>query len=541
MPSEEKKFLDIDGLEYYDRNFYTKSESDELRNYNDYYDEITYVKERHYDTDCYFVTVPMTDSDGNEIELYIGDAGSGSGITPIKYARANHTTLTANATLNYGGSIGVGSVISNGEIIRDYNSSSYPYPDAKYVGIKANRVIVDYPFTTSAQTMLDDGCLQAWDVFYKMIDNGVILDMSNLNISAPDVATNKHPRQCLGQKADGTVIMLSCDGRTSLNAGLTSQETAQLLFDKGCINAWNLDGGGSTSTEIKESKLNRNIDEDGTKDRDIRYTLNAKKPTVNRAVAGAYSKISEEKQNIIQQIIPYINSEIAGVLSQKSDDIRGRDLDDLTDRIYIGYGNNLSSVPMFAGSSAPSSGYFVNIPHNWDEFIGKYAVQFYFTRDANEMFMRRQVNSTFTDWRRVYPDESTLVVFPGSDQTITAAHVYEIARARSVITSGNLITMNGYDSGTDTYTGFTFNTTSYHKISGTIQFKAATSGTKYIQMFRGDSSVNHSLTRFYGVADQEVAVPICTMFNVPNTTDVYTLRVYGEIGDIYTRGKLLID
>ena len=47
-----------------------------------------------------------------------------------------------------------------------------------------------------------------------------------------------------------------------------------------------------------EAKLNRNIDGDGTIDRKIRYTLNTKKPTLNLGVAGAYSKISEEKQNI---------------------------------------------------------------------------------------------------------------------------------------------------------------------------------------------------------------------------------------------------
>ena len=56
------------------------------------------------------------------------------------------------------------------------------------------------------------------------------------------------------------MLIVSCDARTDIDVGLTSDELQNIMLDLGCVQAWNLDGGGSTSTIIKGSKLNKNIE-----------------------------------------------------------------------------------------------------------------------------------------------------------------------------------------------------------------------------------------------------------------------------------------
>ncbi len=56
-----------------------------------------------------------------------------------------------------------------------------------------------------------------------------------------------HPRTAMGYTSDGKLILLAVQGRTkNIAVGTTLTETAQILIDLGCIEAINLDGGGSS-------------------------------------------------------------------------------------------------------------------------------------------------------------------------------------------------------------------------------------------------------------------------------------------------------
>lgn len=271
-----------------------------------YYKGITTVKERYYDTDCYITTIPKYDENNELIDLYIGYDETK---TPLEYAQDENTNLTINASLylrsnGYGN--GVPSIISNGEIIRENDILGGLPQNILYVGIKANREFVEYPvISTTASQMLADGCLQVFDVFWKLVENGEAVDLTNVTrddgVNADAV---QGPRQTLGVKANGDIVILTCDGRTESNIGLYSHEQQEIMIEKGCITAWNLDGGGSTSTVIKGVKINRNIDENGTKDRYIPYTLNVKKQTtLNPVIPDTFSEIGKTKQEVIRQII----------------------------------------------------------------------------------------------------------------------------------------------------------------------------------------------------------------------------------------------
>ena len=62
-------------------------------------------------------------------------------------------------------------------------------------------------------------------------------------------ATN--PRTAVGVTASNHVIMLTADGRQAASYGVTLPELAQILMSLGCVEAMNLDGGGSTQMAAK--------------------------------------------------------------------------------------------------------------------------------------------------------------------------------------------------------------------------------------------------------------------------------------------------
>lgn len=58
---------------------------------------------------------------------------------------------------------------------------------------------------------------------------------------------NRHPRTAVGITLDNHLIMVVVDGRSSDSYGMTTGELAEVMYSLGCIDAMNLDGGGSST------------------------------------------------------------------------------------------------------------------------------------------------------------------------------------------------------------------------------------------------------------------------------------------------------
>jgi hypothetical protein len=69
---------------------------------------------------------------------------------------------------------------------------------------------------------------------------------------------DKHPRTAIGLKADGsTLVMVTVDGRQPRRSvGVSFSELADLMEELGCVDAMNLDGGGSTTMVIEGRIVN---------------------------------------------------------------------------------------------------------------------------------------------------------------------------------------------------------------------------------------------------------------------------------------------
>lgn len=82
---------------------------------------------------------------------------------------------------------------------------------------------------------------------YALVINGMI----NLMLAEKFAhSKERHPRTMFGQKANGNFILAVTDGRGNGSIGLTALEQANLMLGLGCINAVNLDGGGSSIMAI---------------------------------------------------------------------------------------------------------------------------------------------------------------------------------------------------------------------------------------------------------------------------------------------------
>jgi hypothetical protein len=80
--------------------------------------------------------------------------------------------------------------------------------------------------------------------------------------------TERHPRTAVGVRADGIWVFVVVDGRQpELSVGMNLKELSGLLSSLGCIDALNLDGGGS-STLYFDGKV-VNSPSDATKDRPV--------------------------------------------------------------------------------------------------------------------------------------------------------------------------------------------------------------------------------------------------------------------------------
>lgn len=77
---------------------------------------------------------------------------------------------------------------------------------------------------------------------YSLVENGSVVS---------GLAAGANPRTAIGQKADGTLVFYTIDGRKSGHSiGATMTQVAQRMVELGCVSALCLDGGGSTAMTV---------------------------------------------------------------------------------------------------------------------------------------------------------------------------------------------------------------------------------------------------------------------------------------------------
>ena len=134
----------------------------------------------------------------------------------------------ANGVGNGGQPLGI--VIKNGELV--YNGGS-----SVVVGFdKENKLVVGQMTGEEAiQKNIRDAC-----------SFGPVFIVNGKRSETIGTGGGVNPRTCIGQTADGTVLLLTIDGRQASSLGATFEDCINILEEYGAINAANLDGGSST-------------------------------------------------------------------------------------------------------------------------------------------------------------------------------------------------------------------------------------------------------------------------------------------------------
>jgi len=116
-------------------------------------------------------------------------------------------------------------------------------------------------FTKVKDVTLDVSTIPNWDNVNHIISGGPYLVKNSqvyVDVSEQKLGSigGRNPRSAVGYTADGNLIIVAVDGREEASVGLTLTELANFMKSIGCVNAMNLDGGGSTVLYVNGKVVN---------------------------------------------------------------------------------------------------------------------------------------------------------------------------------------------------------------------------------------------------------------------------------------------
>ncbi|MBR3401667.1 MAG: phosphodiester glycosidase family protein [Parasporobacterium sp.] len=137
----------------------------------------------------------------------------------------------------------LGAIISNGEVVFCAGDYDTPYHLSGFTS--------DNKFFMGNITINEALNMGVRDAVYTVHETGpfLVMDGEALINEVPDSATyggGKNPRTAIGQRADGSIILLVVDGRQANSLGATFKDLAYVMLDYGAVNACAMDGGTSS-------------------------------------------------------------------------------------------------------------------------------------------------------------------------------------------------------------------------------------------------------------------------------------------------------
>jgi hypothetical protein len=245
---------------------------------------------------AYYATAKLKDRSLD----FTADTSKDRRLTPMKfYERNNQPLLVVNCTFfSYETNRSLNAVIKEGELVafnthtipmKGKDTFQYKHPLGSAIGISKKRKAdvawlfadstVKYPvaFERQPQLIQDSftriskysfapelhhlpklekrrGIKDKWKMRTAVGGGPVLLQNGDITITnneewrfAGKAINDKHPRTCMGYTNDGWLIVMAIQGRfPGIADGVTLTQEAQLLKDLGCVEALNLDGGGSS-------------------------------------------------------------------------------------------------------------------------------------------------------------------------------------------------------------------------------------------------------------------------------------------------------
>lgn len=184
-------------------------------------------------------------SDASLIQSAFADNSFGRNITEdTSDIAADHEAVFA-INGDYYGFRSDGVIIRNGILYRNE-------PAREAVALYADGTMAAYDEEeVSAETLLANGVLQTLSFGPALIQSGVLVqDLDNVKIDTNfgnRSISSSNPRTGIGMISPNHYVFVVVDGRSDESRGMTLDEFAQVFDDLGATEAYNLDGGGSST------------------------------------------------------------------------------------------------------------------------------------------------------------------------------------------------------------------------------------------------------------------------------------------------------
>lgn len=214
--------------------------------YSDSKTSITLKQYREYDSNIYVADVTVSDASDLKTALAHNTYGRNITDTTSDMAANNNAVLAING--DYYGARQSGYVIRNGKLYRDTSGNR----DALVIQKNGEFKFVSES-ETSASELLQDGALQVFSFGPVLLNNGEISVGENDEVG---MAMESNPRTAIGYLGNNHYVFVVSDGRTSESAGLSLYELASFMKELGVKDAYNLDGGGSSTMIFKGEIIN---------------------------------------------------------------------------------------------------------------------------------------------------------------------------------------------------------------------------------------------------------------------------------------------
>ena len=214
--------------------------------YSDSKTSITLKQYRAYDSDIYVADITVSDASALKTALANNTYGRNITDTTSDIADENNAVLAING--DYYGARQSGYVIRNSKLYR--NTSG----DRDALVIQKNG---EFKFVseseTSAEQLLQAGALQVFSFGPVLLNNSEISVGENEEVG---MAMASNPRTAVGYLGNNHYVFVVSDGRASESAGLSLYELASFMKEIGVVDAYNLDGGGSSTMVFKGEIIN---------------------------------------------------------------------------------------------------------------------------------------------------------------------------------------------------------------------------------------------------------------------------------------------
>lgn len=251
---------------------------------------------------AYYVSVDLADKN---LDLSTA-VGNGKRYTPSQYFDQNDLPLLVMNTtfFEFVHNSNLNVVINKGKLLsyqqhtlagRGKDTLTYRHPFGSAIGISKKRKAdiawlytdtasqyayasqIKVPFfkdsiaDPSSVTMLKKGNFKKWKMYTAVGGGPVLVQQGEISITNNEemkfsgkAIDDKHPRSAMGYTRNGKLIFLAIEGRFPGKAeGATLTQMAQLLKNIGCVEALNLDGGGSTCLLINGKETIKPSDKTG--------------------------------------------------------------------------------------------------------------------------------------------------------------------------------------------------------------------------------------------------------------------------------------